>query len=162
MDLLLYILFFAVIFGANLIKGVMEERERARTHEAARRFKNPPPAPRAAQRKIGGYSVFEEESRKATESVLEEAAFEEATLPAEKNIEVRAQDLRRNYEAELAEAEKLIADYEARAAQILGGDFAENSGAQCAAPEILKGGANLAEAVILSEIIQPPLSMRRG
>ncbi|MBO7521890.1 MAG: hypothetical protein J6T16_06590 [Opitutales bacterium] len=172
MEYLFYILFFAVIFGAKIIKSVMEERERARSHEEAKRrgASSRPQTPRSASRKIGGYSVFGEEKEEVSAQSAEKP---EDIFPREageffpnESASASTQNPLGFYEERLAEAQRLIEEQNAAARRISGGIFAhalaEAPEARGFAAEIIKRRPDLAEAVILSEIIQPPLSMRRG
>ena len=154
MDTIFTIIFFAAMIGASLLKGIMEDRERERTHERARRMKSPEPSrPRgsSARRTIGGYSVFENREPARKPSIAENFGFGEEDAKIEERI--------KSYEEQIAEAEALIAAEGAKASKILCGEI-ECEGAQSGVRALINSRENLASAVILSEILMPPVSMR--
>lgn len=153
MDTIFTIIFFAAMIGASLLKGIMEDRERERTHERARRMKSPEPSrPRgsSARRTIGGYRVFGEAPARKP-SIAENFGFGEEDAKTEERI--------KSYEEQIAEAEALIAAEGAKASKILCGET-ECEGAQSGVRALINSRENLASAVILSEILLPPVSMR--
>ena len=142
------------MIGVSLIKANIEaQQQRGHSHERQKRMRRPEgsrPSASAAGRTIGGYRVFGGEPARKPD-IAPNFDFDEEDRKAEERL--------KSYEEQIAEAEALIAAQGAKAPQILSGEI-ESDGGQCGVRALLNSRENLANAVILSEILQPPLSLR--
>lgn len=155
LSIIFFIIFFFGGFIIKLFKGYMEEIEREKAHKSigGKKFGESPKAP-SASRKIGGAEVFKRVSEKFGQSAPRVPKAFADFGGVEKSRFSEYEEKLRALEAENLKKPILSGD-------ICGDCYSYHESSNKTA-ELFKGRENLANAVIMSEILSKPLSLRNS
>lgn len=155
LSIIFFIIFFFGGFIIKLFKGYMEEIEREKAHKSigGKKFGERPKAP-SASRKIGGAEVFKRAPEKFGQSAPRVPKAFADFGGVEKSRFSEYEERLRALEAENLKKPILSGD-------ICGDCYSYHESSNKTA-ELFKGRENLANAVIMSEILSKPLSLRNS
>lgn len=155
LSIIFFIIFFFGGFIIKLFKGYMEEIEREKAHKSigGKKFGERPKAP-SASRKIGGAEVFKRAPEKFGQSAPKVPEAFADLGGVEKSRFSEYEERLRALEAENLKKPILSGD-------ICGDCYSYHESSNKTA-ELFKGRENLANAVIMSEILSKPLSLRNS